>query len=106
MSFLFGKKSKQQNNALPPATRDISSSSGPAANGAGGRVGPSSQTPTPGASVNNSLNNLQAAGNAPGPAGGSGPGPEQKAMRERGDAAEVCLICVFSTAAAKANVVP
>ncbi|CAN9178146.1 unnamed protein product [Alternaria alternata] len=89
MSFLFGKKSKQQaNNALPPATRDITSSGGqgqppPAVNGSGSREiektrgGPQSQTPTPGGSVNNSLNSLQNVGNAP--------TPEPKALREKAD---------------------
>lgn len=89
MSFLFGKKSKQQaNNALPPATRDITSSGGqgqppPPVNGSGSREiektrgGPQSQTPTPGGSVNNSLNSLQNVGNAP--------TPEPKALREKAD---------------------
>ncbi|KAF1838492.1 cell polarity protein-like protein [Decorospora gaudefroyi] len=88
MSFLFGKKSKQQANALPPATRDISSSHGQAqpsaaVNGAGvrdvekARGGPQTQTPTPGSSVNNSLSSLQNPGNAT--------TPEPKALREKAD---------------------
>lgn len=89
MSFLFGKKSKQQpSGALPPATRDISSSSGPGqpppvANGANvrdpekGRAG-QSQTPTPGGSVNNSLSSLQASQLSMTP-------PEPKALRDRAD---------------------
>jgi hypothetical protein len=89
MSFLFGKKSKQPSNALPPATREITSSHGPgqpppaAVNGAASRDvekprgGPSSQTSTPGGSVNNSLSSLQNPANAP--------TPEPKALREKTD---------------------
>lgn len=88
MSFLFGKSKKHQNTALPAATRDISSSHGqgsliPTANGLGGRDpekargGPPTQTPTPGSSVNNSLNSLQA------PTSTSS--PEPKTLRERSD---------------------
>lgn len=92
MSFLFGKKNKQQQqqqgNALPPATRDITSSHGqgsqiPTANGSGakdpekGRGGPQTQTPTPGTSVNNSLNSLQTPGNTA--------SPEPKTLRDRAD---------------------
>jgi len=88
MSFLFGKKSKQQSNTLPPATREITSSHGPgqpppAVNGTGSRElekprgGPPSQTPTPGTSVNNSLSSLQNPANAP--------TPEPKALREKAD---------------------
>jgi len=102
MSFLFGKKNKQQQaNALPPATREITSSHGPgqpppAANGANGlnglngpnpanpaptrdvverpRGGSQTQNSTPGGSVNNSLSSLQNA-----------PTPEPKALREKTD---------------------
>ncbi|KAF2757426.1 hypothetical protein EJ05DRAFT_389232 [Pseudovirgaria hyperparasitica] len=66
MSFLFGKSKKNQNSALPAATRDLGSSHGqnssiPVANG--GLVGPRNvdngrNTPTQGASVNNSQNSL------------------------------------------------
>lgn len=89
MSFLFGKKNKQQPpSALPAATRDISSSHGqstpPAAVNGGvardiekSRGGPQTQTPTPGSSVNNSLSSLQTPGNAV--------PPEPKALRERAD---------------------
>jgi hypothetical protein len=88
MSFLFGKSKKHQNTALPAATRDISSSHGqgsliPTANGLGGRDpekargGPPTQTPTPGSSVNNSLNSLQAPTNTS--------SPEPKTLRERSD---------------------
>ncbi|OAL57053.1 hypothetical protein IQ07DRAFT_607278 [Pyrenochaeta sp. DS3sAY3a] len=92
MSFLFGKKNKQQQQqpagALPAATRDITSSHGqgppPAAlNGIGvrevdkSRGGPPAQTPTPGGSVNNSLSSLQNQGNSS--------TPEPKALRDRGD---------------------
>ncbi|ORY09193.1 hypothetical protein BCR34DRAFT_375419 [Clohesyomyces aquaticus] len=88
MSFLFGKKNKQQNNALPAATRDITSSHGPGSqiptvNGAGAREpekprsGPPAQTPTPGASVNNSLSSLQ------NPA--TTASPEPKTLRDRSD---------------------
>lgn len=90
MSFLFGKKNKQQQQpgALPAATREISSSHGqgppPAAiNGAGirdiekSRPGPQTQTPTPGGSVNNSLSSLQNPGSVT--------TPEPKALRERPD---------------------
>ncbi|KNG44240.1 cell polarity protein [Stemphylium lycopersici] len=95
MSFLFGKKSKQQQqppNALPPATREITSSHGPgqppsAANGANirqvekPREGPPTQTSTPGGSVNNSLSSLREVTSAPAPA----PAPEPKALREKTD---------------------
>ncbi|KAF1841422.1 uncharacterized protein K460DRAFT_167045 [Cucurbitaria berberidis CBS 394.84] len=88
MSFLFGKKNKQQQQqpgALPAATREISSSHGqgppPAAiNGAGirdvdkSRGGSQTHTPTPGGSGNNSLSSL-----------GNAPTPEPKALRERVD---------------------
>ncbi|RMZ72919.1 cell polarity [Pyrenophora seminiperda CCB06] len=96
MSFLFGKKNKQQQaNALPPATREITSSHGPgqpppAANGVNGsnptssapardvaerpRGGSQGQNSTPGGSVNNSLSSLQNA-----------PTPEPKALREKTD---------------------
>ncbi|KAF2192504.1 hypothetical protein K469DRAFT_735480 [Zopfia rhizophila CBS 207.26] len=88
MSFLFGKKNKQQNNALPAATREISSSHGqgsqiPTANGLSGRDpeksrgGPQMQTPTPGASVNNSLSSLQNPG--------STASPEPKTLRDRSE---------------------
>jgi hypothetical protein len=89
MSFLFGKKNKQQTNALPAATREITSSHGPgqptppaAPNGGPirdvekSRPGPQMQTATPERSVNNSFSSLnQAAVNA----------PEPKALRERAD---------------------
>lgn len=80
MSFLFGKKNKQQQpgGALPAATRDISSSSGQApapVNGAAIRDLEKSrgqvQAP-PGGSVNNSLNSLQ---------GSTSNTPEPKALR-------------------------
>ncbi|KAF2738450.1 hypothetical protein EJ04DRAFT_587071 [Polyplosphaeria fusca] len=86
MSFLFGKKNKQQATGLPPATRNISSSHGPGSQiptangtpGADAEKGRGALQPTaastPGASVNNSLSSLQNAGN-----------PEQKALRERSD---------------------
>jgi hypothetical protein len=99
MSFLFGKKNKQQqqqqqqSSALPPATRDISSSHGQpgptiaATSGPNGLPGPRepekgrgappSQTPTPGASVNNSFSSLQGPSNTA--------SPEPKALRERAD---------------------
>ncbi|KAK1911026.1 hypothetical protein P3342_011628 [Pyrenophora teres f. teres] len=95
MSFLFGKKNKQQANALPPATREITSSHGPGqppptANGANGNIaasgppprdvverprgGSQTQNSTPAGSVNNSLSSLQNA-----------PTPEPKALREKTD---------------------
>ncbi|KAH7126888.1 hypothetical protein B0J11DRAFT_526702 [Dendryphion nanum] len=89
MSFLFGKKNKQQQgNALPPATRDISSSQGPAsqipaANGTPKQEpkkshdGTPSQTPTPGTSVNNSLSSLQNPVTTA--------SPEPKTLRDRAD---------------------
>ncbi|KAF1964679.1 hypothetical protein BU23DRAFT_53122 [Bimuria novae-zelandiae CBS 107.79] len=95
MSFLFGKKNKQQqqSSALPPATRDIGSSHGqppaasqtPAPNGPGprdvlekSRNGSGTQPSTPGSSsVNNSLSSLQ------GPA--SAASPEPKALRDQGN---------------------
>jgi hypothetical protein len=85
MSFLFGKKSKQQGNALPPATRGLTSSdgreppqpaslNGPPGGKDGGRPGPQPQTgnSTPSGSVNNSLSSLQGA-----------IAPEPKPLRER-----------------------
>ncbi|XPS94014.1 Negative regulator of mitotic exit [Ascochyta lentis] len=88
MSFLFGKKNKQQNNALPSTTRDITSSSGPAPqpappNGPAARdkdtnrpaPHPHTNTSTPSGSVNNSLSSLQGHGGAI--------APEPKALRER-----------------------
>ncbi|KAH7405756.1 hypothetical protein DE146DRAFT_690556 [Phaeosphaeria sp. MPI-PUGE-AT-0046c] len=90
MSFLFGKKNKQQSNALPPATREITSSHGqaappPALNGAvlrdteKNRPAPQTQTATstPSGSVNNSFSSLQNQGNAS--------TPEPKALRERAE---------------------
>jgi hypothetical protein len=94
MSFLFGKKNKQQSNALPAATREITSSHGPtppaaAPNGAPvrdiekQRPGPQSQTSTPGGSVNNSFSSLNQPPNAS--------TPEPKALRERNDSnGQVC----------------
>jgi hypothetical protein len=96
MSFLFGKKNKQQSSALPAATREITSSHGqgppaPAVNGGGirdvdkSRPGPQVQTPTPGGSVNNSLSSLQNPANAT--------TPEPKALRDRADSnMQVCLV--------------
>ncbi|KAJ4358641.1 Negative regulator of mitotic exit [Didymosphaeria variabile] len=93
MSFLFGKKNKQQGGALPPATRDIGSSHGPppansqipAPNGTGAREvvekprsGSATQNSTPGNnSVNNSLSSLNAGNTA---------SPEPKALRDQGNA--------------------
>jgi hypothetical protein len=88
MSFLFGKKNKQQQgSALPQASRELSSSHGPAsqpplANGGPGRepekgrAGPPGQASTPGTSVNNSLSSLNALNTA---------SPEPKGLRERSD---------------------
>lgn len=73
MSFLF-KSSKQKggavNNALPPASRDIRSSDGPNASSASSQIptlngivsasNSKPSSPTPGASVNNSLNSVSA----------------------------------------------
>ncbi|KAF2007519.1 hypothetical protein P154DRAFT_120301 [Amniculicola lignicola CBS 123094] len=95
MSFLFGKKNKQQSNALPAATRDIGSSHGPGSqipttNGAGGRDPEKArdraqgQTPTPGGSVNNSISSLTNTG--PGAIGASAPSGDAKAPRDRPDA--------------------
>lgn len=89
MSFLFGKKNKQQqSNALPPATREITSSHGQGPQAASlngsvarekesGRPGPQPQTntSTPSGSVNNSLSSLQGHQGAI--------TPEPKALRER-----------------------
>ncbi|KAJ4340118.1 Negative regulator of mitotic exit [Didymella glomerata] len=89
MSFLFGKKSKQQGNALPPASRGLTSSdgreppqpaslNGPLGGKDGGRPGPQPQTAssTPSGSVNNSLSSLQGRD-------GQAIVPEPKALRER-----------------------
>ncbi|KAL6712530.1 Negative regulator of mitotic exit [Coniothyrium glycines] len=86
MSFLFGKKNKQQSSALPAATRDITSSHAqgpppPALNGVvardpeKGRPGPQSQNSTPSASVNNSFSSLREPPNTS--------TPEPKALRDR-----------------------
>lgn len=98
MSFLFGKKNKQQTNALPPATRDISSSHGQPApapapvNGGGARdadqsrPGPQQPNSTPGGSVNNSFSSLQNQG-------GTATTPEPKALRDRADSnGQVCAL--------------
>jgi len=85
MSFLFGKsKNKHQNNALPAATREISSSHGPGSQipAANGPVGnsektPLAKTPTPSGSVNNSISSLPNAINTA--------SPEPKGLRERSD---------------------
>ncbi|KAI9833335.1 MAG: hypothetical protein M1819_003730 [Sarea resinae] len=82
MAFLF--KSKKHQSAIPPATRDITSSGGPAPATNGFVVGkekdgkdrPPNQTPTPGSSVNNSLNSL---------GGANTPSPDQKLSRDRLD---------------------
>ncbi|KAI9708917.1 MAG: Negative regulator of mitotic exit [Bogoriella megaspora] len=83
MAFLF-KSKKHQNTGLPPASRNITSSDGPGsqipvANGfSGGEKSRGLQyTPTPGSSVNNSLNSV--GGNA------NTPSPDSKALRERAD---------------------
>lgn len=75
MSFLFGKKKQPQPPALPPASRDThtpggSSTGAPTANGAKDKDKPGArtQTPTPGSSVNNSINSL---------GGAATPSPEQ-----------------------------
>ena len=93
MSFLFGKKSKQQGNALPSATRESTSSHGPGSQPAplngpprekdAARPGPQPQsnTSTPSGSVNNSLSSLQGRE-------GQGVVPEPKALRERGGSNE------------------
>ena len=75
MSFLFGKKKQQPPTALPPASRDIHTAGGtsttaPTVNGAKDKDKPGArkQTPTPGSSVNNSMNSL---------GGAATPSPEQ-----------------------------
>jgi hypothetical protein len=120
MSFLFKSKQKNPNpNALPPASRDIRSSDGPAAapasqiptlNGIVNGAKPAS--PTPGSSVNNSLASLPGNEQTGRPSGGSGslrqseekpaypaedaaratgsPSPEQKSIRSMGENAAVC----------------
>ncbi|KAF2839079.1 hypothetical protein M501DRAFT_1057378 [Patellaria atrata CBS 101060] len=87
MSFLF-KSKKHQHSALPAASRDLSSAHGhtsqiPTVNGFAGRGDAVSspapnQTPTPGSSVNNSLNSLQGA------LGTASPDPT-KGLRGRAD---------------------
>ncbi|KAI9819132.1 MAG: Negative regulator of mitotic exit [Pycnora praestabilis] len=93
MAFLF-KSKKGQNSALPPTTRDIHSPGGtspsaPNINGVSSirekeRERANNQTPTPGSSVNNSLNSLS---NEKGwnEKGNGTPSPEQKNLRERPD---------------------
>lgn len=81
MAFLF-KSKKHQNNALPPASRDIHTSEGskPSVATVNGvkekdKVGGPAQNTTPSSSVNNSLNSLGGAGT---------PSPEQfPAAREK-----------------------
>lgn len=107
MSFLFGKKNKQQAGALPPATRDIGSSHGqpnpasqiPAPNGAAPRELADKQRSNSGSthgnsSVNNSLSSLQG---APNPS--SAASPEPKALRDQGNADfAVCTLLIASHA--------
>jgi hypothetical protein len=102
MSFLFGKKSKQQGNALPPASRGLTSSdgreppqpaslNGPPGGKDSGRPGPQPQTAnsTPSGSVNNSLSSLQGRDGQP-------IAPEPKALRERaGSNEQVGRNCFF-----------
>ncbi|EOD44010.1 Kelch repeat type 1 [Neofusicoccum parvum] len=94
MSFLFkSKKQQQPASALPAASRNITSSDGPPASSIptanGMRTGPApreveqarnspqAQTPTPTASVNNSLSSLQQHDNTA--------SPEPTKNRERSD---------------------
>lgn len=94
MSFLFkSKKQQQPASALPAATRNITSSDGPpassipTANGTRAapaprepepaRNSPQAKTPTPTASVNNSLSSLHAVDNTA--------SPEPTKLRERSD---------------------
>ncbi|KAL9603564.1 MAG: hypothetical protein Q9219_001067 [cf. Caloplaca sp. 3 TL-2023] len=69
MSFLFGRKNKQPQGALPPATRDVHTSGG--SRSASGQQQPNgatskAPTPTPGTSVSNSVG------------GANTPSPEQR----------------------------
>ena len=86
MSFLFGKKKETKGAGAPPASRDGNiavgaNSSIPTANGVKGRErGPSTtQSPTPGSSVDNSVNSAGGA-HTPSPEHGpeqrGGPGQE------------------------------
>ncbi|KAK5145141.1 hypothetical protein LTR04_001371, partial [Oleoguttula sp. CCFEE 6159] len=88
MSFLFGKSKKHERAALPPATRNITSSDGPSSQGPtqnglpGSRDGDKprthQQTPTPGTSVNNSSNSLGGMTDKP----LNAPSQEQKTLRD------------------------
>lgn len=95
MSFFFGKKKGQNAHPDPPrsgaASRDASGS-GPSltaaqVNGAKGRItpvagAPAIQTPTPGSSVNNSINSVNGA-KTPSPDHGRGDGPGQGVSSDR-----------------------
>ncbi|KAL4799803.1 hypothetical protein BDV19DRAFT_236991 [Aspergillus venezuelensis] len=79
MAFLFKSKKNQQATGLPPATRNVHTSEGtPAGSGAtlnGSKDGmPSSQTPTPSGSYNNSLNSVNSANS-----------PDQQRVRQRAE---------------------
>ena len=98
MSFLFKSKPKNPNpNALPSASRDIRSSDGttpvgsssqiPTLNGVvnGNAAAAKPGSPTPGTSVNNSLNSLAGnesggSGSRPGTAANVRPSQDEKAM--------------------------
>ncbi|KAL8708094.1 MAG: hypothetical protein Q9220_006947 [cf. Caloplaca sp. 1 TL-2023] len=82
MSFLFGKKSKQPQGALPQAARDVHTSGGsrgPSGQQQPNGLTPKAQTPTPGSSVGNSIGGA----NTPSPEQGSDqrPAPTDQEMQ-------------------------
>ena len=90
MSFLFGKKKETKGVGVPPASRDGNVASGanssiPTANGMKGRErGPgTTQSPTPGSSVDNSINSG---------GGAHTPSPEQ-GLEQRGGPAQEQPVC-------------
>ena len=90
MSFLFGKKKETKGAGAPPASRDgntagAANSSIPTANGVKGRErGPSTtQSPTPGGSLDNSINSG---------GGAHTPSPEQ-GLDQRGGPGQELPVC-------------
>ena len=98
MSFLFGKKNKPSASAardapsaLPPATRDITSSHGPTPQPPAPRDlekvrGPSQATTPVGGSANNSFSSLQNQGNTASP---------EPSMRNRGEVSPQPLVHLY-----------
>lgn len=91
MSFLFGKKKAAQNAPVPPASRDGHTSGGsnssiPTVNGLKSNKGPATtQSPTPGSSVNNSIDSA---------GGAATPSPEHGPEQRGGPEPEVQVCCL------------